>query len=209
MIIYFVNKYSNIKGPFGIIDAHHNRIIKEGDVCVKEEENILSLMLVVSSQNRWSACKCIGKTEGQLGLKGNVLVFSFDGLRKREGRLDVLNKLCMLFEDNLLKSFFLNAVDILSYKNDMWNASVISCLLECSCAETNMAKDTSIEYGPSNQQKFLAYLSDQSRILFFEMQSSGKSLREIYQIIRTNYSDDFRTSLKKFLSDHPNSTIYD
>lgn len=207
MIIYFVNKKSTIKGPYDIMDAHRNRIMKVGDVCIREDCHGVSLLMVVSETNRWNACKCIGYAKGKLNLEGNTLLFSFDGLGKRYGRINEIESLLTIFNDEPLHSFFTNAFEILSYNRDLWDVQIFSEILSLSPLEMQAITR---EESTANESvtKFECYLSADSRTLFSLLYSEGKKLREVYNEIRQKYPDDFRKAMKQFLKDNPNATIY-
>lgn len=190
------------------MDAHRNRIMKVGDVCIREDSHGVSFLLVVSETNRWNACKCIGYANGDLGLEGNTLLFSFDGLSRRSGMINEIGALCSIFTGEPQHSFFANASDILSYKSDLWDVSTFSRMLSLSPLETpTMVREEPATYNTSIT-KFERYLSKDSRMLFLSLHSQGKTLREVYQIVRQKYPDDFRQAMKLFLKDNPQATIY-
>ena len=209
MIIYFVNNNSTIKGPFDIMDAHRNRIMKVGDVCIREDSHGVSFLLVVSETNRWNACKYIGYAKGNLVLEGNTLLFSFDGLSRRYGKMHEIEALCTIFNDEPLHSFFTNASEILAYNRDLWDILTFSKMLSLSPLETpTMVREKPATYN-KGITKFECYLSKDSRKMFLLLYSEGKTLREVYQIVRQKYPDDFRQAMKLFLRDNPQATIYD
>ena len=209
MIIYFVNKNSTIKGPYDIMDAHRNRIMRVGDICIREDSRGVSFLLVVSGTNRWNTCKCIGYSKGDLNLEGNTLLFSFDGLSRRFGLVDKIKELCTIFINEPLHSFFTNALDILSYKSDLWDVSTFSKMLILSPLEPpTKVREESTTYLKSIT-KFERYLPKDSRTLFWALYSEGISLREVYQTIRKQYPDDFRQAIKQFLKENPQATIYE
>lgn len=210
MVIYFVNKGSKIKGPFDIMDAYRNRIMKVGDVCVREDKRGVSCLLIIDENNRWNTCKRIGYAEGNLGLEGNTLLFSFDGVCKRFGRIKACETICELFADEPLHSFFTNAVEILKYKCDLWDIATFPKILTLSPIEmSTMVKEEEHAQYNTSITLFECYLTNESRHLFVELHSVGKSLRKIYQEIRQKYPDDFRYAMKKFLAENPARTIYD
>lgn len=209
MVIYFVNKNSTIKGPYDIMDAHRNRIMKVGDVCIREDSHGVSFLLVVSETNRWNACKCIGYAKGNLGLEGNTLLFSFDGLSRRYGKMHEIETLCAIFNEEPLHSFFTNASEILAYKRDLWDVLTFSKMLSLSPLETlTMVREEPATYN-KGITKFEGYLSKDSRTLFLSLHTQDKTLREAYQIVREKYPDDFRQAMKLFLRENPQATIYD
>lgn len=209
MIIYFVNKLSSITSPFDITDANRNKIIKVGDVCIREDVNGLSFLLVTSETSNWNACKRVGYVSGKLNLEGNTLLFSFDGLSERQGRLDICMSLCELYQDDPLHSFFTNAVDILLYKCDLWDISIFSQMLAHSPIESVPIIQNSRAKSETHTTLFELYLPKESKILFDTMFSEGAATREIYIKIRSTYPDDFRKALKKFMFDNPGASIYD
>lgn len=210
MIIYFLNKKSIIKGPFDIMDAHRNRIMKVGDICVREDKCGVSCLLIIDENNRWNTCKRIGYAKGNLGIEGNTLLFSFDGVSKRFGRIKECETICKLFAYEPLHSFFTNAVEILTYKCDQWDIATFSNILTLSPIEIpiKVKKEEHAQYNTCITL-FEAYLSNESHHLFVELHSVGNSLRKIYQEIRQKYPDDFRHAMKKFLAENPTKTIYD
>lgn len=210
MVIYFLNKKSTIKGPFDIMDAYRNRIMKVGDVCIREDNCGVSCLLIIDENNRWNTCKLIGYAKGNLRLEGNTLLFYFDGVSKRFGKIKECETICKLFTYEPLHSFFTNAVEILTYKCDQWNIATFSKILTLSPIKTpTIVKEE--EHAKYNTciTLFERYLSNESHHLFVELHSFENSLRKIYQEIRQKYPDDFRHAMKKFLTENPTKTIYD
>lgn len=191
------------------MDAHRNRIMKVGDVCIREDSHGVYFLLIVSETNRWNACKCIGYAKGYLGLEGNTLLFSFDGLSRRHGKLSVIESLGTLFSDEPLHSFFSNAFEILAYNRDLWDVMTFSKMLSLSPLETPTMVREEPETYKKSITKFERYLSKDSRTLFLSLYFEEKPLREVYQMIRQKYPDDFRQAMKLFLRDNPQATIYD
>lgn len=191
------------------MDACRNKIMKVGDVCIREDENGLSFLLITSETNSWEACKRIGYAWGNLGLEGNTLLFSFDGMSKRYGRLDMCMSLSEKFKEEPLRSFFRNAVDILSYKCDLWNISVFSQMLAHTPIETFPVIRKSHNERESYTTLFETYLSMECKMLINAMISEGYSIKEIYKNVRNTYPNEFRQAMKKFLIDNPRSSIYD
>ena len=46
MNIYFVNRYSRLKGPFDIIDTIRKHIIKVGDICLRDTTGGVEFLVV-------------------------------------------------------------------------------------------------------------------------------------------------------------------
>ena len=91
MTIYFINKKSTLNGPFDVTDAHFNKIIRIGDVCIRDTDCGMQFLLVVSNINRWSSCNCIGLSNViKHDIEANMLLFSFDGINRRKGDISSL-----------------------------------------------------------------------------------------------------------------------
>lgn len=210
MNIYFVNKNSKQKGPYDITDQHRQKIITIGDVILRDTTEGIKFLFVVSDINTWEGCKCAATIKGNVGLSANNLLFSFDGIRRRKGNIEVLEKLQSISDSLALKDFFENAVSILSYQYDWWDVEVFQRVYGL----TSMLDSKSVNTFGSSQQclnefLFESYLNDDALLLFHSLLENNHSLKEIYTKIRAEYPISFRQALKSFLNDHPNSTIYD
>ncbi len=125
MNIYFVNRYSRYKGPFDIIGPNREQIIKVGDICLHDSTEGIEFLVVCSSDNSWKSCKRVGlgDNEGMSDL-GNTLLFSFDGIHKRNGNASLIRKLADCYKEKVIYDFFCNAVGILEYKVDFWDVTL-------------------------------------------------------------------------------------
>lgn len=86
MNVYFVNRYSKLKGPFDIIDSNRQHIIKIGDICLRDTTEGVAFYVVYNTSNSWNSCKVVGIGDNDvLSNIGNTLLFSFDGLSRRKG----------------------------------------------------------------------------------------------------------------------------
>ena len=214
MNIYFVNKQSKLKGPFDIKNARQIQILRIGDVCIRDTEDGLLFLLVVNNTNRWNSCKCIDKakyTETQL--TGNTLLFSFNGIEKRVGNLGILEWLSKIYTSEIIRKFFLNAIDILTYKCDFWDIELFVRIHLMSPITTiggeNGFTDVNPKISHSSYPLFYLYLNEEMRAVFATMSEGNDSLRDIYEYLRGKYSAEFRKAIKKFLEDNPQTTIYD
>lgn len=213
MNIYFVNKKSCIVGPFDITDAHHKKIIKIGDVIIRDSTNGISFLLVISDANRWNVCKCLGKANGQIGIESNTLLFRFDGVSQRFGNIKKTERLRELFNTSPISDFFDNALSILSYKCDFWDMNIfcmIHLLTPIEFQQLPNKKQTRVTVcNKSTGYLFEEYLDAEMLLLFESNSKQNKPLRDVYKEIRNRYPMNFRQALKLFLKDNPNSTIYD
>ena len=133
MNIYYINRNSKYKGPYDIIVSNRERIIKVGDICLCDYLEGLAFLVVCGSENSWEACKYIGiGNNSVLSDYDNMLLFSFDGFHKRKGYVSLIKQLLICYREKVIVDFFKNAIDILEYKTDLWNVSIISQLFEFS-----------------------------------------------------------------------------
>lgn len=212
MNIYFVNKKSSIKGPFDITNANRQKIINIGDVIIRDTDSGLTFLIVSSDANRWNACKCISKVFDNIDLEANTILFSFDGINARYGDVKNISRLKEIFNDTPVATFFENALSILEYKCDFWSMDVfykINTIIPIEIEYSNNKLKIQTDGRKTERYLFETYLSDAPLLLFQSLQEEGISLKEIYKEIRKLYPNDFRLSLKNFLQNHPNSTIYD
>lgn len=209
MTIYFINKNSRLKGPFDITDTHRNKIMCIGDVCIRETSNGLAFLLICNGINTWNSCKCVGTTKGCIGIEGNSLLFYFDGITKRYGRKEELSKLYEFFDKQPIHDFFQNAIDIITYKCDLWDVSLFLRIHQLSKIQNDDYAESPMQDSANHITKFEMYLTDNAVQLFRELFIQGNSLRNIYKTLRKSFPDEFRQSLKNFLRDNPSLTIYD
>ncbi|MBR0323038.1 MAG: hypothetical protein IIX06_00935 [Bacteroidales bacterium] len=214
MNIYFVNKKSKTKGPFDITDAHQNHIIKIGDVCIRDTDNGMFFLFVTSNTNRWESCKYISKIiHHETRLTGNTLLFSFDGINKRTGNIEYLRWMSNIYTSDLIRKFFTNAIDILTYKCDYWNIELfvkIHSITPLTPYKENKHRITEKSITSNHPTPlFLSYLDSEIISIFHSMTEKGLSLRNTYEFIRNKYPKEFQTAMKSFLEENPKSTIYD
>lgn len=212
MHIYFVNRYSKLDGPFDITDIHHQKIIRNGDVIIRETYEALCFLIVTSSINKWNRCKCIDTVKGHLKRDGNSLLFSFDGISKRFGDIQAVTELIQLFQSPPCHDFFDNALSILTYQCDFWDMRIfkdIHTLSPFDNSETFVDSPKGFVDNTSSIYMFEEYLSINSRNLFHEFIKKKIALRDIYREIKRKYPKEFKKALLLFINDHPHSTIYD
>ena len=213
MTVYFVNRYSKLKGPFDITDSNREHIIKVGDICLRDTTGGVEFLYVISQSNSWNACKCIGLGDNDsLASKGNSLLLFFDGIHGRKGNLTFLYQLTSCFREKVINDFWENAIDILEYKRDSWDGSLFPRFFADNHEVINVKK----EFKPSVLQKSESYPSVFSRYIDDSLLDSlknyieeGLSLKDAYMLIREEDPGSFRKALMKFLIENPNGTIFD
>lgn len=213
MNIYFVNRYSKLKGPFDIIDSNRQHIIKVGDICLRDTFEGVAFYVVYNSTNLWNACKLVGIGKNDvLSEKGNALLFSFDGLSRRKGDIALIKQIRVCFREKVIDEFFCNAVEILDYKKDFWEGSLFPQFFASSQElvdrdeQKKPDESTDTNYYPSI---FAKYLSKELLELLISILNEGYELKEAYQILREKHPEMFREALMQFLTKNPSGTIFD
>ena len=122
MNIYLINRQASYKGPFDILGSNREQILNVGDVCLRETVDGIAFLYVYRTDNTWSSCLFVG-----IGTKNNLigleesLLYSYDGVHKRQGDISLIKKLLHCFREKVIVDFFKNAIDILEFKNDAWD----------------------------------------------------------------------------------------
>ncbi|MDO4985733.1 MAG: sigma-70 family RNA polymerase sigma factor [Prevotella sp.] len=213
MTIYFVNRNSNLKGPFDIIDANRQHIIKVGDICLRDTTKGVEFLVVYTPNNSWSACKCVGVGKSdQFKNDGNTLVFTFDGIHKRKGDALFMSLLVQCFREKVIVEFFLNAVEILQYRSDCWDGSLFpQFFADSQVYVTPRSKNpihTSNESG-KYPTDFSKYLDNRLLESLLDSLKRGDSIKKAYVVLRALHPQLFRKALMRFLVENPNGTIFD
>lgn len=212
MHIYFVNSKSSINGPYDITDSHRRKIIRIGDVIIRENDNSLSFLIVVSDVNNWSSCKCIDSSDKLLDIDKNTLLYSFDGISRRKGDIDILYQLLKIFDSSLICAFIDNAISILSYNCDLWDIDIFYRMHSFTPIEIDRNDDTTQQIVHSNLHTtyiFEGYLKDEVKELFLSLVNQNIRMRDVYEEVRESYPVEFREAIRAFINDYPQSTIYD
>lgn len=212
MNIYFVNRRSKLKGPYDIIDSHRKKIIKVGDICLHDCDEGMSFLIVVGLENSWNACKRVGVGDhGAFSGIGNTLVFSFDGLHKRYGNVALIKQLQECFIEKTIVDFFNNAIDIILYKTDFWDASLLGQLYSTCNNSINqdVIKPSVIQTTGDYPSVFAKYLDETLMNLLTQCLDEGYVLKDAYKLLREKEPGLFRVALLEYLAENPNGTIYD
>jgi hypothetical protein len=213
MNIYFVNRYSKLKGPFDIIGSNRQHIIKIGDICLHDTTKGVEFLFVYNSNNIWNSCKFVGIGKCEiLSEIGNTLLFSFDGLSRRKGNTPQLKQLALCYREKVIVDFFRNAVDILEYRKDFWDVSLFRQFFASSQELITPNEIISPSIIPDSRKypsAFAKYLDNELIELLQSSINEGIGLKEAYVILREKNPVLFRSALVKFIEDNPNRTIYD
>ncbi len=213
MNIYYVNRNSNLKGPFDIIDSNRQHIIKVGDICLRDTSDGIAFYVVYNSSNSWNSCKVVGSGDNDtLSDIGNTLLFSFDGLSRRKGNIALIKQVRMCFREKVIDDFFCNALDILEYKRDFWEGSLFPQFFASTqeLVDRDEQKKSELSNDTNHYPSIFAkYLSEELLELLINSLNDGNELKEAYQILRTKHPELFRKALMKFLTENPSGTIFD
>lgn len=190
----------------------HRTIIRIGDVIIRDYDEKISFLIVLSDDNKWNGCKCVFTTDASLDIDYNCMIFSFDGISRRHGNLSILHKLRDVFDSSPLCNFFDNAISILSYKSDLWDIGVfkeihtmspIDCMPTPKVSEDKHADELNTPY------LFEGYLNGEQKELFLSLVSQEVRIRYIYEEIRKTYPAEFRKAMMEFIRNNPKASIYD
>ena len=213
MNIYYVNRYSKYKGPFDIIDSNREHIIKVGDICLRDYVEGVAFLVVSGSSNSWNACKQVGiGNHDILSGQGNTLLFSFDGLHRRKGDVELIKQLIDCYREEVIVDFFSNAIEILEYKKDFWDVSLFQRFLATSqelISRTEVKKPSVVQNNRQYPTEFAKYLDKELLGMLMAGLNTGNGLKAMYMFLREKEPVLFRTALMKFLAENPAGTIYD
>ncbi len=213
MNIYYVNRYSKLKGPFDIIDSNRQHIIKVGDICLRDTIGGVAFYVVYNSSNTWNSCKMVGLGENDtLPEIGNALLFSFDGLSRRKGDIALIKKIRMCFREKVIDDFFFNAVDILEYRKDFWEGSLFPQFFASSqeLVDRDEQRKSDVSTDTNHYPSIFAkYLNKELLEQLINSLNEGNELKEAYQNLRKEHPELFRKALMKFLTENPGGTIFD
>lgn len=213
MNIYYVNRNSNLKGPFDIIDSNRQHIIKVGDICLRDTSDGIAFYVVYNSSNSWNSCKVVGFGDNDtLSDIGNTLLFSFDGLSRRKGNIALIKQARMCFREKVIDDFFCNALDILEYKRDFWEGSLFPQFFASSqeLVDRDEQRKSDVSTDTNHYPSIFAkYLNKELLEQLINSLNEGNELKEAYQNLRKEHPELFRKALMKFLTENPGGTIFD
>lgn len=212
MKVYYINENCTFKGPCDILCPDLSPMLRIGDICIRESAKGISILLIVSSTNKWSRCLCLYSCPQKTNRLGNSLVFSYDGLNKRYCNVVIIKQLLDILQNTKIRCLFQNLFDIANYKSDLIDFTPIANYLTINMDHNESNKDcseTAIKKEMRTNFLFEEYLSDDAATTFATLFNQGYTPKDAYKRTRELYPASFRCSLKKFLHEHPKSNIYD
>ncbi len=215
MRIYYVGKNSSVKGPCDIHLADGSTL-DVGDICIMSTDSteFPSVVYSITSVGKWKDCQVIMKSSQVVGDGwSNFLLFAFDGIKKRVGKISQLKLLLKYFEGTILESLLLNAIAILEYNCDYIDASFFVKIYESKKYQyyktSNKTDDHNIGVTPEGQKYFVNYLPGDIRKKLYELIESNIPSKEAIKLIRKNHAKHFRKAFLEFINSHPSRSIYD
>ena len=175
--------------PSGVID---------GDAVIVRENYIFNFYYVVESE-----CKLIETTKTIKFIKENVksqIIFEYSDLMPRKGIQEYLSFFIGIFKKKTTIDFLQNALDILLYKDDKWDVSVLQSMALAEILVVDI---------PDQKLFFIDFLDKHTKEYFHEQKRKGRTASEAYRLIKTKYPRAFLQSLKQFKVAFPEKSIYD
>lgn len=204
--------YISYPGDKSSVDSAPNCHIDPYDVLfIQKNEELLCLIITKHcTLNNWSEFgRIIEKTDFCFPFESkNMLLADFNGIVGRKGNKDYLNHLKKVFESTLINALIQNALDILNYRVDSWDAKVLMGLYH-----SGRCSSETLFSGPSSPEipKLLFY-QFMSMDLYELFQSSFKKSHSIelgFREVKQKYPKEFSKAIQAFKLKYPNNNIFD
>lgn len=209
MIIYYINPYAKMNGPFTVVDKDQNHLLCMGDFCVRLKNNCAELLYInrkVTKSLHWEHLIVIEefRVDVQLMPKANCILYSVDNIKQRCGNIDVLKYLMNISRRSVVKDFFHDAINILTYNSDKLNGNVYYKLIS-----NVLEKGQSDRVSDLANMPFYNFLSPVAQKYLNEILPSSENLKSAFKCVKEKYKDDFISAMNSFRKQYPNKTIYD
>ena len=212
MKIYFVNSHCTSSSPSGLT-LPYSLNIQEGDVCIRSFGDTLHALFVINPQIKWENLPLISSCINNLSINwGNSLLYSFNGIDGRFGKLERLELLDRCFSNKKFHNFLAEVIAILKYEKDLIDLAVLKTLIESGNGALNKLRHQSpTSLSNSYSQENISFFS----CLSIELQKEiAKELKKnspkcVLRHIRTAYPKEFRIAFKEFNEKNPDGNIYE
>lgn len=210
MIIYYINPYAKMNGPFTVVDKDHNHLLCMGDFCVRLKNNYAELLYInktVTKSLYWEHLIVIEAFQVDVLVmpKANCILYSVDNIKQRCGNVDVLKYLMNLSHKSVVKDFFDDAINILTYNSDKLNGNIYYNLINYVLQERGQSdRILDLENIP-----FYNFLSPLAQKYFNEILPPSGDLKLVFKRVKEKYKDDFIDAINRFRMQYPDKTIYD
>lgn len=210
MIIYYINPCAKMNGPFTVVDKDHNHLLCMGDFCVRLKNNYAELLYInrtVTKSLHWEHLIVIEafQVDVQLMPKANCILYSVDNIRQRCGNVDVLKYLMNLSHQSIVKDFFHDAINILTYNSDKLDGNIYYNLIGYVLLERGHSDRVS----DLGNIPFYNFLSPLAQKYFNEIWPYSEDLKLVFKCVKEKYKDDFIDAMNRFRRQYPDRTIYD
>lgn len=176
---------------------HIPKEAKDGDVVIAKDDHFFRFYYIANSE-----CRLLEKVKTIKFIQGNITcgtAFEYSDLAPRKGNQELLRFFISIFKKQIIVDYLRNAYDILLYKEDKWNASILQSLL--------LAKEYSEER--ANRNSFIDFLDAQARDYLLMQMKNGCTISDAYRLTKQTYPKMFSQSLKQFKTVYPTKSIYD
>lgn len=170
---------------------------EEGDVIIIKAYYFFYFYYVVRSE-----CKLIEKVKTIKIMQRNIkhgIVFEYSSMVPRKGIIEDLQFFIGIFKKNTTVGLLQNALNILLYKEDKWNVSILQSLLLTEEFKEEKA----------SRRSFVDFLDNQARDFYCKQIKNGSSVSDAYRLTKTAYPKNFNLSLKLFKAAFPEKSIYE
>jgi hypothetical protein len=171
--------------------------VNDGDVAIVKEDYFFHFYYVVLSK-----CRLIETVKTIRFMQGNVkygVVFDYSDFNPRNGIHEQLRFFINIFKKRTTVDFLQNALDILLYKEDKWDVS----LLQSMAFAEECIDEKVIMYS------FVDFLDEQAKNFFNKQIERGCTVSDAYRLTKTTYPIVFAQSVKRFKAVYPEKSIYD
>ena len=207
MIIYYINNNSRLNGPYDIRNSLNERHLKMGDFCIIDRSNYVDIIYIDKTPTQslgWTDFHLLEHLEINTAKlpTGNYILFKLDGINKRTGDINGLILFNEIFKQDSVKLILTNAIDILSFKSDKIEASLLYKML------SQDEKPANKEVNSFTCMPFYNLLSLESQEYFIKTYKDNNSYRESFRAINELYNNDFTNALNQFKQRYPDKSIY-
>lgn len=129
----------------------------------------------------------------------HVIIMDYTDMKKRNGDIHFIKFLLTVFSGSVVNSYLNNALDILSFVDNKWDATIIQDLIAFKSAQDiNSYRESFIDYFEEKEKKYC-----------IDLLESGLSKADAFRKIREEYPIVFSKALRLFKCDNPNLSIYE
>lgn len=128
-----------------------------------------------------------------------AVVMDYADMKQRDGDIQFIKFLLTVFSTSEVKSYLNNALNILSFVDNKWDATIIQNLISFKpIQDTNILRVSFIDYFEEKEKNYCLSLLE-----------SGLSKTEAFRKIKEEYPFVFSKALRLFKRDNPNLSIYE